>query len=637
MKFILIGQPNCGKSTLFNQVCGYKVETGNFAGTTVTYTESHVRLRGEVIGLVDLPGTYTLAGSNAAEQVVLQYLLNNDDYDCIINVVDASHLGLHLSLTLELLELGRPMVLGLNLIDEADHLGIQIKVNQLSELLGIPVVPMIASRGRGISEVFFTAYQTGQQGNAVQRQVYRNDIEKFISDLTRSAEGLQLPMHAETVAIKLLERDPLVSSQVRCLDPQLEAQAETAALELGKGSQLDSRSLISSERNDRAEAIASQVTVLGTRKLSLRDKLDNYLLHPFWGYVFLIIILYLFFQAVFRFGRLIEGPLLELVSTFEKFAIDLINPRPLLKEVVLGLIQGISGGLAIVLPYLVPFLLGLGLLEDLGYLPRIAFLMDALMHRIGLHGAAIVPFILGFGCNVPSVMATRTLDNKKEQFIAAALATLVPCSARLAIVFGLIAFYLGPLVALIIYLLIFFVIALTGKLLSRLLPKDTPGMILEMPSYRQPSLRSIVNKAWFRIKEFLVEAWPVLIVGSIALSLLNAFKITTYINYLTFPLTWLLGLPLQAGVPLIFGVLRKELSLIMLGQALGSMEFRKVLSPVQMITFTIFVIFYMPCLATLVTLHKELGRKAMWNIMGITLIIATVTALLARGVASIFN
>ena len=636
MKFLLIGQPNCGKSTLFNQVCGYKAETGNFTGTTVTFTESRVRLKGEVVGLVDLPGTYTLAGSNAAEQVVLEYLLSHDDYDCIIDVVDASHLGLHLGLTLELLELGRPMILALNLIDEADHMGIQIKVGELSEKLGIPVLPLIASKGRGIRDVFFAAYKVASEKPSVGRQVYRQDLEQTIAALTPSAEDLALPLNAEVVAIKLLEQDPLVTSQVMKLRPGLVEKSEELAKLLGDGSTPDTQSLINLERNTAAQAIAKQVTVLGTRKFTLRDQLDDYLLHPLWGYFFLILILYLFFQVVFQFGGLIEKPLLNLVAGLEKSIIGFINPGKLLGEVIIGLIQGISGGLAIVLPYLIPFLIGLGFLEDFGYLPRVAFLMDALMHRIGLHGTAVVPFILGFGCNVPSVMATRTLDNKNEQFIAAALATLVPCSARLAIVFGLVAFYLGPVVALVIYLLVFFVIAITGKLLSRLLPKDMPGLILEMPPYRQPSFQSVLNKAWFRIKEFLVEAWPVLIAGSIVLSLLNAYNLTRFINFLTVPMTWLLGLPTQSGVPLIFGVLRKELSLIMLGQALGSMDFKNVLSPVQMITFTVFVIFYMPCLATLVTLHKELGRKAMWNIMGITLVIATVTALLARGVAGLF-
>ena len=301
--------------------------------------------------------------------------------------------------------------------------------------------------------------------------------------------------------------------------------------------------------------------------------------------------------------------------------------------VVNGGLQGVIAGIGIVLPYLVPFLLGLGLLEDIGYMSRVAFLMDALMHRIGLHGKAIVPFILGYGCNVPAVMSTRTLDDPKERFVAAALATLVPCAAILSVVFGLVAFYLGPTMALVLYLFNIFVIALVGRILTAMIPEDTPGLILEIPPYRIPTARTVVQKAWFRIKEFLVEAWPLLIGGSILLSVANYFNWADAINLLARPFTWILDLPAATGVPLIFGIFRKELSLVMLGQALGSMNFDTLLTSVQMITFTVFVMFYVPCLATLGALRRELGTRDMLTITGLTVIIATITALLSRGVA----
>lgn len=287
-----------------------------------------------------------------------------------------------------------------------------------------------------------------------------------------------------------------------------------------------------------------------------------------------------------------------------------INSSGYLSEILLGLLQGISGGIAIVLPYLLPFLIGLGILEDVGYLPRVAFLMDALMHRMGLHGSAVLPLILGFGCNVPSIMATRLIRDKKERFIAGVLATMIPCAARLAIVFGLVAFYLGPFVALLIYILDLIVIALTGRRLSKLLPEVTPGLIMEMPVYRVSTVKTVFHKACFKIREFVVEAWPILILGSVILSIFNYFDLSQYLNIFLRPLSWVLGLPSEVGVPLIFGILRKELSLIMLGQALGSMNFASVLTPVQMITFTVFVVFYMPCLATLVVIRKELGKKS---------------------------
>jgi ferrous iron transport protein B len=294
-----------------------------------------------------------------------------------------------------------------------------------------------------------------------------------------------------------------------------------------------------------------------------------------------------------------------------------------------GLLQGVAAGVAIVLPYLVPFLLGLALLEDLGYLPRVAFLMDSLMHRIGLHGKAVVPFILGYGCNVPAVMATRTLEEPRDRYLAAALATLVPCAARISVVFGLVAFYMGPLAALALYLFNLLVIAITGRVLSNLMPEDTPGLILEMPPYA-PTARAVINKAWFRVREYGVEAMPALIVGSAVLALLEFFRLASFFDALVRPLTWLLGLPAAAGVPLIFGVLRKELSLIMLGQALGTTNFGSVMSSVQLFVYSVFVVFYIPCLATLSALKRELGTRAMVTIAGITILIATVAAFAAR-------
>ena len=344
--------------------------------------------------------------------------------------------------------------------------------------------------------------------------------------------------------------------------------------------------------------------------------------------------------------------------------------------------QGIAAGVAIVLPYLLPFLFGLGILEDIGYLPRVAFLMDALMHRIGLHGKAIVPFILGYGCNVPAVMSTRTLEEPRDRYLAAALATLVPCAARLAVVFGLVAFYLGPLAAFAMYLFNLLVIAVTGRILNSLMPEDTPGLILEMPNYRMPTLKNdlpadpgqghqqhfqdfpgkqdkvpedtpglilemptyrmptlknVIGKAWFRVREFVVEAWPLLIAGSAVLAILNFYNAAMVFNWLVRPMTWSLGLPAEVGVPLIFGILRKELSLVMLGQALGSTNFASVLTIPQMVTYATFVMFYLPCLATLSVLRRELGMRAMLAISALTVVVAQFAAWVAWGVTVVLG
>jgi ferrous iron transport protein B len=636
MRIALIGQPNCGKSTLFNQVAGYKAETGNFSGTTVSFTESKVRVMGDIVDVVDLPGTYSLAGTNPAEREVIKYLTSNA-VDVVVNVLDASHLSYGLAMTVELLELEVPMVIALNMMDEADRLGIRVDVEALQNLIGAPVIPMIASKGRGIQPLFVKAYQVGHEKTLPRQPRYSSDLERDLETLTFDLTGVNSHLKPRALAIKLLEGDKEILEEVLTQRPSIKDDLEKISKSLKQDRGQSPEWVINGERSGLADNFARQVIKQGKRKITLRDRLDDVLLHPVFGYFFLILILYIFFQLVYSIGGLIEPPLMSLFEQLESWVYSLFNnSQDFLPQIIVALLQGVSGGVAIVLPYLVPFLFGLGILEDVGYLPRVAFLMDALMHKLGLHGKSIVPFILGFGCNVPAIMSTRILEDKRERFISAALSTLVPCAARLAVVFGLVAYYLGPILALAIYIFDLFVIAVTAKVLSKLVPDESPGLILEMPVYRIPTLRTVTNKAWWRIREFIVEAWPLLIVGSMVLSIFNYFNVAIYMNTLVRPLSWILGLPSQVGVPLVFGILRKELSLVMLGQALGSMNFSMVLTPVQMITYAVFVVFYIPCLASMIVIRKELGVKMMWQIVGLTTLIATLAGLAARGVAMIF-
>ena len=630
MRFALIGQPNCGKSTLFNQVAGYRAETGNFAGTTVTFTETKVRVLGDVVELVDLPGTYTLLGTNPAERVVLDYLIEKR-VDAIINVIDATHLVQGLTLTLELMELGRPLVLVINMMDEAKRQGIKIDGEKLSEELGIPVMPMIATRGQGIREAFTKTWHIARNKDKPSPVIYNAEIEKSIQELKGKLEHGEYPVSRRAIVIKLLEGDPFLTEQVGQKVSGIQEDVQKQFDLLGHQSSRQAVWLVASERQQKARELTRQVLIQAKAHLTLRDKLDDYLLHPFWGYVFLLFTMGLFFYGVYGFGSLLEEPLLNFFNSLDERIVSSLNIDGIIAQIISGTIQGVSGGLAIVLPYLVPFLVGLGFLEDIGYLTRIAFLMDSLMHRMGLHGKAIVPFILGYGCNVPAIMSTRIMEDKRDRFLSAALSTMVPCAARLSVIFGLVAFYVGPWAALGIYIYNLFVIALTGRIITHFLPEDSPGLILEMPVYRWPTLKTVTAKAWFRIREFVFEAWPILIVGSIVLAILNYYSITQYLDALLTPINWLLGLPAEVGTPLIFGVFRKELSLIMLAQAFGTSNFSLAMTPDQMIIFTVFVVFYIPCLATMISIKNELGGKAMWYITGLTVLVATVAALVARG------
>ncbi|HWU38627.1 MAG TPA: nucleoside recognition domain-containing protein, partial [Candidatus Acidoferrum sp.] len=295
-----------------------------------------------------------------------------------------------------------------------------------------------------------------------------------------------------------------------------------------------------------------------------------------------------------------------------------------------GILHGISGGIGIVLPYLVPFLIGLSLLEDVGYLPRVAFLMDVFMHRIGLHGKSIIPFILGYGCSVPAVMSTQILELPRHRFIVSILSTMIPCAARITIIFGLVAFFIGPNAALAIFALNLLIVAVFGRVMTHFSPESNLGFILEMPAYRFPAVRTTLQKSWCRIREFIVIAWPLLIIGSVVLSLIEYWKLDLLINYLLLPLTRLLDLPFAVGTTLFFGLLRKELSLIMLTQALGTNVVSTVMSQTQIMVFTIFVTFYIPCLATVGVLWKEIGRRGALLAILLTLGTATVLGLLTR-------
>ncbi len=637
MRVALIGQPNCGKSTLFNQVAGYKADTGNFPGTTVTFTESSVKVIGETIELVDLPGTYSLTASNLAEKEVIQYLSSNH-VDVILNLVDASHLVQGLDLTLELLELGKPLVVGMNMMDEAARMGITIDGPHLQQILGVPVLPLIASKGRGIKHLFTTVLDTGSNGKVVKRIPYKNQqVEGIILELSKKLQDLNLDWDKESLAIRLLEDGGELLNGSESEQLELREEVETYIQQVTEQQGKTPGWVFAGGRHALAQVMTKQVMTRGEERVTWQTRADDILLHPFWGYVILLGILWAFFQAVYLTGSAIEGPLISLfdglIANLSKFT----GVGTFLTDILTGILQGIAGGVAIVLPYLMPFLFGMGFLEDIGYLPRLAFLMDSLMQKMGLHGKAIVPFILGYGCNVPAVMATRTLEDRRDRFLAATLSVMVPCAARIAVIFGLVAFYLGSKIALLIYIFNIIVIALTGRILSWRILKKSPGLILEVPPYRMPTLRTMVNKTWFRAKEFVIEAWPILIAGSIFLELANRYNFAGILNLIARPFTWVLGLPSAVGVPLIFGVLRKELSMIMLRQALNVTDISQVLSPEQMITFTIFVVFYIPCLATLAALKKELNTRDMLIIAGLTVVIAMATALVGRGLVIIFT
>ena len=629
MKIALVGQPNCGKSTLFNSVAGYRTATGNFPGTTVKLAWSRVRLDHQVAELVDLPGIYSLTSTNPAESASKQFLLNENP-SLIINVLDASLLSRSLELTLELRELGIPMVVCLNMMDEAQRRGTKISSQQLAALLGLPVVEAVAYRGVGVRELFREGLRQLDQPPAPSEFIaWHHDVENVVGQMQHQVESnpnaQRLP--SRFLAIKLLENDQDISREAA---PEVLSAARRLRGKLERTHGCPAESVVMSERHDRAMRLFEESATVTRPRSDPRAALDNLLTHPIWGYVFLLIVLVAFFWAVFGFGSLLEREISGKLGAFSALLLAKVPAGSFAHAVLAGVLDGVQGGAGIVLPYLVPFLFGLAFLEDVGYLPRVAYLMDGLLHRIGLHGTSMLPIILGYGCSVPACLATRILPSRRDRFLASVLATLVPCSARSTVIFALVAFYLGPMWALGIFCFNALVVILSGWMLARIWPEISPGMILEVPRYQWPVGRVLARKVWMRLREFVVLSWPLLIGGSLVLGLASYWNLDRYANIALSPLTALLGLPAAVGTTLVFGVLRKELALIMLTQALGTTSVGTVLSATQILVFTIFITFYIPCLATLVALVKEIGKKMTALAAAYTFVLATLMGLAAR-------
>jgi len=637
MRFLLAGQPNSGKSTIFNAIAGYRSATANFPGSSVSYTLSRALIHGREVDVVDLPGMYSLTSVSPEAGEAVRFVAE-EDWDLIINVVDASRLERSLELTLQLLQLERPMVVALNMMDEAERHGMTIDVEGLSKRLGVPVVPTVGRRGQGLKDLFRTALQSAHGGSAVGTGCFDKEVEKAVAKVKDLLEvaGFECRLPMTLVATKVLELDPYFREKVRQSVPQVEGDLDGIVNSLQEIHGWSADQVVSGCRHAMAHTIWDEIGHLGRPKVGWRERVDRLLLHPWSGGPLMVLILSVVFYLVFGVGRVLEAPLVGWFDGMQALLEGRFPPETLVGALLSGLFLGVAGGLTIVLPYLLPFLIALAVLEDSGYLPRMAYILDNLMHRIGLHGKSVLPLILGYGCTVPAIMATRILESKRDRRITAALASFIPCSARTIVIYGLVAAYLGPLWALGIYILNLVVIMVIGRVLSQFLEGRSPGLILEIPSLALPTAKTMVAKTWLSLKEFLIIAWPVLVVSSLVLSLLEYFGAGAMLNAALTPLTvWTLGLPAAVGMTLIFGVLRKELTLVMLVQAMGTHQLDQVLTTEQLVVFTLFVVFYVPCAATIAAMARELGWKDTAWISGLTVVVALALSVGARMVFSV--
>lgn len=593
---LLVGQPNVGKSVLFSRITGIRTIASNYSGTTVSYTTGKMRFTGTNYQVVDAPGTYSLEPLDEAARVAVDLI---DDAGRIINVVDTTHLERHLPLTLELIAQKKPMVVALNMSDEARHKGIRIDAGKLAGKLGVPVIPIVARTGEGVNKVI--------------------------------ASLLALPLAPEG------EKD---ESQHPGHHPHI--QHHYLRKPVTEHTHIDRDRMW-----QRVGELVEEAQTLVHHHHSFGERLEDLSVHPVWGGLFALLALALSFSLIRLLGEFLIGggigiigePWIELPFGTELFFSWAVEPLLMKLSMLLGdgsfmhklligtliegkidfmqsfgmLTSGIFIPLGAVLPYLVSFYFVLSLLEDSGYLPRLAVFLDNIMHRMGLHGYAIIPTLLGLGCNVPGIMATRILETRTQRFITATLISIaVPCAALQAMIIGLVGNRgIRPLIAvygtlLVVWFLIGIVLRFTAK-------GFRPELLVEIPPYRLPLLRTLALKIWMRISGFLREALPIIIGAILVVNILYQFKLFDYLARFAEPVvTRMWGMPREAIVPLLLGILRKDVAIGMFAPL--------ALTTKQLITGSVLLSVFFPCIATFVVLFRELGFKDGLKSLGVMLI-----------------
>ncbi len=631
LTFALAGNANVGKSVIFNQLTGSNQIIGNWPGKTVDCAEGTLSFEGNEIKVIDLPGIYSFSTFSLEELVSRDYVALEKP-DAVINVVDASVLERNLFFTLQLLEMDTPLVLVLNQVDVAKSKGILIDKDKLSQILGVPVVFATATRGEGVYEAVKEAVKVAAHKPKPKHLKYRKDLEENIEELQKviEKENLNLQYPSRWLAIKLLEGDTEITKLVADKSKSVVDQSKAIAAELESSCQEKCFSIIASERYALASSVVASALQQNEIWHPFTDKLEWFTTHRVFGYVTAIgvvggLLLWTFFVG-------------NWLSTMISSGLSMINPidpalsasEPLLSIILNGFWGGFNAGLTLIIPFVIPFYLLLALIEDSGLLTRVAFMMDSAMHKIGLHGKALIPIILGYGCSVPAIRSCKIMETRRERLLAAFAITFAPCSARTIVLFGMVGLFVGVQWALLLYVVNIAIIFVMGKVAMKAVPGKSTGLIMEMSSFKRPSMKVVFKQTWARTKSIIYVVFPIYIVGSALIQALYVYDILTPISNALYPLTVLwLGLPAFAGVLLLLGTVRKELIILGAAAILGTTNLLAGFTPVQLVVMALVAMLYIPCVSTMAILGKEFGWKAatiisMANI-GVALLIGGLT------------
>lgn len=664
MKFALAGNQNCGKTTLFNQLTGANQHVGNFPGVTV---DSKVgKIRGTSDEVVDLPGIYSLS-PYTQEEIVTRDFLTREHPDGIINIIDATNIERNFYLTLQLIQLDIPMVIALNMMDEVRANGGTIKVNALKEELGVPVVPISASKNEGVDELIDTVLKTAKARRKPKRQdfcsgpVHRtlHAVAHLVED---HAENIGIP--ATFVASKLVERDEPLLESLELSENEID-MIEHSVTEMEREMDTDRKAAIADMRYTFIDKIVKDAVVKPKESLqhARSVKIDRILTNKYLAIPIFLCLMFLIFALTFgTVGSWLSdllGEGIDAVSVFVEQGMTRLEVNPVVRSLVVnGIITGVGSVLSFV-PVIVILFFFLSILEDSGYMARVAFVMDKLLRKIGLSGRSFVPMLIGFGCTVPAVMSARTLSSERDRKMTILLTPFMSCSAKLPIygIFSLTFFpgYRG-LVMIALYLAGILMAVLCGLIFNKTLFRGKPvPFVMELPNYRLPSAKSVGMLLWDKAKDFIMRAFTIIFVASIVIWFLQTFDIRfnvvedsadsmlASIGHVLTPVFAPLGITdWRMCTSLVVGFTAKEAvvssAAVLMGTTTAMLPdvLAGVFSPATACVFLIFTLLYTPCVAAISTVAKELNRKWAIFVVVFQIGVAWIAAFAVRVLVGVF-
>ena len=649
----LIGNQNCGKTTLFNQLTGSNQHVGNFPGVTVDRKDGSIKGFHNTL-ITDLPGIYSMSPYSKEEIVTREFVLK-DSPKGIINIVDATHIERNLYLTMQLLELNMPMVLALNMMDEVINSGNCIDVEGLQDALGIRVIPISASKNEGIEELIEAIDVTLNEKNCSHLDLCTGEIHKAIHSINHLIEenALKAALPKRFAVTKVIESDPEIIKLLKLDNQQLHIIGHIIK-DMEEKEGLDKDAALVEMRYQIIENITSQ-TVFKEQETAGQvrsEKIDAFLTHKYFGIPIFITVMLLIFFLTFN---VVGAPLQSLMETGVNFIgetiIDFLTNHQVAPWLISLLQDGVIAGVGSVLsflPLIVVLFFFLSMLEDSGYMARVAFVMDKLLRKIGLSGKSFVPMLIGFGCSVPAIMASRTLSSQRDRKMTIVVTPFMSCSAKLPIYGMIIAAFFStkaPLVMITIYCIGILVAVVSALLLkSTIFPGDPIPFVMELPSYRIPTAKNVIMHMWEKAKDFLQRAFTVIFIATIFIWFLQTFDLQLNIvsdshhSILAMIAGWLtpIFMPLGLGdwrisTSLITGFMAKESVVSTLSILYGSTScLISSITPLAAMSLLVFCLLYTPCIAAIASIKRELGGK--WAICVVVgqCMIAWIGALLVR-------